>query len=498
MESSFTAGKSLDNDFRVFVDEYAHDSVDVVVRAANLGEFRTMNRGIAAAFDGKTICALSTPMGMGGIAVIRVSGPDAFDLANRVFSKDLAAVKSHRAVFGILRNAAGETVDECLATVFRAPGTYTGENTVEFGVHGSTFIQTEAVRALMDAGCRHAGPGEFTARAFLNGKMDLTQAEAVGDLIAAEHAGAHRLAMEQLKGTFAKEITALRTELIGFAGLLELELDFAEEDVEFADRARFDQLLETLIARIASLADSFRKGNAIRDGIPVAILGAPNRGKSTLLNALLGDDRAIVSPIPGTTRDTIEDTCVLGSSKFRFTDTAGIRATDDSIESEGIRRAWQTAKRASLVLYVLDASQDSVAEANAALSALEIGPETDVIALWNKTDLADAPALSGWESLSIAAAEGKGIEELKVRLEALGLTDDSESSIMVTNLRHYEALMESNASLVTTRAGLSNGIPGDLVASDVRQALHHLGTITGEIDPEDILDHIFSNFCIGK
>ena len=367
MESSFTAGKSLDNDFRVFVDEYAHDSVDVVVRAANLGEFRTMNRGIAAAFDGKTICALSTPTGMGGIAVIRVSGPDAFDLANRVFSKDLAAVESHRAVFGILRNAAGETVDECLATVFRAPGTYTGENTVEFGVHGSTFIQTEAVRALMDAGCRHAGPGEFTARAFLNGKMDLTQAEAVGDLIAAEHAGAHRLAMEQLKGTFAKEITALRTELIGFAGLLELELDFAEEDVEFADRARFDQLLETLIARIASLADSFRKGNAIRDGIPVAILGAPNRGKSTLLNALLGDDRAIVSPIPGTTRDTIEDTCVLGSSKFRFTDTAGIRATDDSIESEGIRRAWQTAKRASLVLYVLDASQDSVAEANAAL-----------------------------------------------------------------------------------------------------------------------------------
>ena len=328
--------------------------------------------------------------------------------------------------------------------------------------------------------------------------MDLTQAEAVGDLIAAEHAGAHRLAMEQLKGTFAKEITALRTELIGFAGLLELELDFAEEDVEFADRARFDQLLETLIARIASLADSFRKGNAIRDGIPVAILGAPNRGKSTLLNALLGDDRAIVSPIPGTTRDTIEDTCVFGSSKFRFTDTAGIRATDDAIESEGIRRAWQTAKRASLVLYVLDASQDSVAEADAALSALEIGPETDVIALWNKTDLADAPALSGWESLSIAAAEGKGIEELKVRLEALGLTDDSESSIMVTNLRHYEALMESNASLVTTRAGLSNGIPGDLVASDVRQALHHLGTITGEIDPEDILDHIFSNFCIGK
>ncbi len=457
-----------------------------------------MNRGISAAIDGKTICALSTPAGMGGIAVVRVSGKDAIALACKTFSKDLTQVASHQAVFGRMKDSDGTVIDECIATVFLAPGTYTGEDTVEISVHGSTFIQSEAVRALLDAGCRHAGPGEFTARAFLNGKMDLTQAEAVGDLIASEHAGAHRLAMDQLRGGFAKEINALRTELIGFAGLLELELDFAEEDVEFADRERFDLLLGDLLERIGALADSFRKGNAIRDGIPVAILGAPNGGKSTLLNALLGDDRAIVSPTAGTTRDTIEDTCILGSTKFRFIDTAGLRATEDDIESEGIKRALEKARSAAMILYVLDASQDSAADAEQALTKLQTADDTKIIAVWNKTDISSAPSLDAWPSIAVSASQGTGLDALKKQLLDWGAHDTSNASVIITNLRHYEALMEARQSLQATRTGLSNDIPGDLVASDVRQALYHLGTITGAIDPEDILNHIFSNFCIGK
>ena len=469
----------------------------VVVRAANLVEFRAMNRGFAGAIDGKTICALSTPAGMGGIAVVRVSGPEALVIASRVFSKDLTRIDSHRAVFGKMQRD-GTVLDECLATVFRGPGTFTGEDTVEFGVHGSPFVQAEAVRWLIDAGCRHAGPGEFTSRAFLNGKLDLTQAEAVGDLIAADHAGAHRLAINQLRGDFARAIGELRESLIGFAGLLELELDFAEEDVEFADRSQFDALLGDLLGKVATLADSFRTGNAIREGIPVAIIGAPNRGKSTLLNALLGDERAIVSATAGTTRDTIEDTCIIGGKKFRFIDTAGIRETTDEIESEGIRRALDKAKDASVVLYLFDASTDQADTVQQALQDTALGAESTVAVIWNKTDLASPPPASGALEFHISAADGTGVEELKTWLGQWGNESGDSDAIMVTNFRHYEALVEAHTALEATRQGLLDGIPGDLVASDVRQALHHLGSITGEIDPEDILDHIFSNFCIGK
>jgi tRNA modification GTPase len=456
-----------------------------------------MNRGIVGAIDGKTICAISTPAGMGGIAVVRVSGPEAIGIASSLFSRDLASLESHKAAFGkIVRGE--EVLDECLATVFRAPGTFTGEDTVEIAVHGSTFIQTELVRWLIDAGCRHAGPGEFTARAFLNGKLDLTQAEAVGDLIAADHAGAHRLAMNQLRGDFARAIGELREGLIGFAGLLELELDFAEEDVEFADRSQFDALLGDLLSKVGSLADSFRTGNAIREGIPVAIIGAPNRGKSTLLNALLGDERAIVSATAGTTRDTIEDTCIIGGKKFRFIDTAGIRETTDEIESEGIRRALDKAQGASIVLYLFDASVDGAEAVDQALEAAAIGPEAQTAIVWNKTDLAAAPGAQRELEFHISAAQGLGVEELKGWLAEWGSENHASDALMVTNFRHYEALVEARTALEATRSGLQNGIPGDLVASDVRQALHHLGSITGEIDPEDILDHIFSNFCIGK
>lgn len=451
-----------------------------------------MHPSTSLLLDGATICALATAPGIGGIAVIRVSGADALRIVSTRFSKDLEAVESHRVVFGRLRDSAGSLLDECVATVFRGPASYTGEDTVELGIHGSPFIQQEAVRTLIDAGCRMAGPGEFTMRAFMSGKLDLTQAEAVGDLIAAEHAGAHKLAIDQLRGGFAAEINALREQLIGFAGLLELELDFAEEDVEFADRARFDALLAELLERVGGLIDSFQAGNAIRDGVPVAILGAPNRGKSTLLNALLGDERAIVSDIAGTTRDTIEDTCILGGIKFRFVDTAGIRETADAIEAEGIRRALQQAEKATIVLYLLDSLTDQEVELP------KIQSNASVLEVWNKCDLAKPQSPPSPHVLHLSAKNGLGLDGLKARLIEIATAATATSSIVVTNLRHYEALRAAADSLTAVRSGLASGIPTDLVASDVRQALHHLGSITGAIDPEDILDHIFSNFCIGK
>ena len=352
-----------------------------------------------------------------------------------------------------------------------------------------------------------AGEKAFVAGADIAAMAEMSEDEAmtfassghaVGDLIAADHAGAHRLAMNQLRGDFARAIGELREGLIGFAGLLELELDFAEEDVEFADRSQFDALLGDLLGKVGSLADSFRTGNAIREGIPVAIIGAPNRGKSTLLNTLLGDERAIVSATAGTTRDTIEDTCIIDGKKFRFMDTAGIRETTDEIESEGIRRALDKAQGASIVLYLFDASVDGAEDVDQALAAAAIGPGAQTAVVWNKTDLAAAPGAHRDLEFHVSAAQGLGIEELKNWLAEWGNESQASDALMVTNFRHYEALVEARAALEATRQGLLDGIPGDLVASDVRQALHHLGSITGEIDPEDILDHIFSNFCIGK
>ena len=449
--------------------------------------------------DGATICAISTPPGRGGIAVVRVSGPDALSIAGRVFRPALADRPSHTAVLGTLQAADGTDLDACVATAFHGPRSYTGEDTVEFSVHGSPYIQEEAVRALLAAGCRLAGPGEFTMRGFLAGRMDLTAAEAVGDLIAAEHAGAHRLAFEQMRGGFARQIRDLRESLIGFAGLLELELDFAEEDVEFADRSRFDALLAELLERITALTDSFAAGRAIRDGIPVAIVGAPNRGKSTLLNALLGDDRAIVSAIPGTTRDTIEDTCILDGLKFRFIDTAGLRDTADAIEAEGIRRARVRAGEARLVLLVVSAAEDSAASASSTASDLLplLAPHAHHITVWNKCDAAAPPAPPSRDVLHISASSGTGLDGLRATLLAHSGTT-SASSLVVTNLRHFEALSATAAALYAVRTGLASSLPTDLCASDLRQALHHLSTITGEVGPEDILDHIFANFCIGK
>ena len=458
-----------------------------------------MNSPLRDAVDGATICAISTAPGAGGIAVIRISGDDALEIGSKVFSKPLAEIADRSVAFGRFRDADGTVLDEGLALILRGPGSYTGEDTVEFNIHGSQFIQREVMRALIEAGCRQAGPGEFTQRAFLNGRLDLTQAEAVADLIAAEHAGAHRLALEQLRGGFAREINALREALIGFAGLLELELDFAEEDVEFADRQRFDDLLVDLLSRVGRLADSFASGNAMKEGIPVAIVGAPNRGKSTLLNALLGDDRAIVSDIPGTTRDTVEDACTIEGLRFRFIDTAGLRETNDLVEAEGIRRALDKASSASTVLLLLDASQDIHENIPARIESLQLHPEAHVLVIWNKCDLMDAPKMSGpFPALGISAATGQGLDVLRGELVKKHRQDDQGHQLVVTNLRHFEALKAAHAALQAVRDGLANDMPGDLVAVDARQALHHLGEITGAVHADDILGHIFSHFCIGK
>jgi len=458
-----------------------------------------VKNSLPKALDGSTICAISTAPGAGGIAVVRVSGPEALTISSSIFSKTLSSSNDRKVVFGKILSS-GEMIDEGLALVLCGPGSYTGEDTVEFNIHGSTYIQAEVVRLLILAGCRNAGPGEFTQRAFLNGRLDLTQAEAVADLIAAEHSGAHRLAVNQLRGNFSREIGALREALIGFAGLLELELDFSEEDVEFADRARFNELLNDLLARIGSLANSFRAGNAIKSGVPVAILGAPNAGKSTLLNALVGDDRAIVSDIAGTTRDIIEDTCVIEGTLFRFIDTAGLRKTEDSIESEGIKRALNKAHNAHTVIYLLDSSSETASSASKAISELDLSEEIQLVAVWNKSDLAlnsiDIPGAAS--TLNISASTGNGISELRDLLSKSHGLDASTASLVVTNIRHFEALVQAQDSLTLVQSGLTGDVPSDLVAIDIRQALHHLGSITGAIHADDILGHIFSHFCIGK
>tara|TARA_B110000444_G_scaffold260520_1_gene307830 strand:+ start:940 stop:2316 length:1377 start_codon:yes stop_codon:yes gene_type:complete len=458
-----------------------------------------VKNSLPKALDGSTICAISTSPGAGGIAVVRVSGPEALTISSSIFSKTLSSSNDRKIVFGKILSS-GEMIDEGLALILCGPGSYTGEDTVEFNIHGSTYIQAEVVRLLILAGCRNAGPGEFTQRAFLNGRMDLTQAEAVADLISAEHSGAHRLAVNQLRGNFSREIVALREALIGFAGLLELELDFSEEDVEFADRARFNELLNDLLARIGSLADSFQAGNAIKSGVPVAILGAPNAGKSTLLNALVGDDRAIVSDIAGTTRDIIEDTCVIEGTLFRFIDTAGLRKTEDSIESEGIKRALNKAHNAHTVIYLLDSSSETASSASKAIAELDLSEEIQLVAVWNKRDLAlnsiDIPGSAS--TLSISASTGDGISELRDLLSKSHGLDSSTASLVVTNIRHFEALVKAQDSLTLVQSGLTGDVPSDLVAIDIRQALHHLGSITGAIHADDILGHIFSHFCIGK
>lgn len=450
--------------------------------------------------DQSTICALSTPSGVGAIGVVRVSGREAVNICDRHFSGQLADAPGYTIRYGRFVDG-DKVIDDVLMAVFRAPKSFTGEDVVEISCHGSAYIRQEILRVLISDGCRSARQGEFTFRAFMNGKMDLSQAEAVADLIAAESEGAHRLAMHQLRGGFSKEIGALRQQLIDFASLIELELDFAEEDVEFADRSQFNTLLATLDVMLTRLIDSFRTGNAIKNGVPVAIVGKPNAGKSTLLNALLNEERAIVSDIPGTTRDTVEDSAVLGGIRFRFIDTAGLRETEDVIEKIGVERSRGAMQQSAIIVYLFDVAEVSAEVLGETLRAIraDANQAAHLIAVGNKIDARGLPEGYPKDTLFISARERDNLDALVNRLiEASEVGDIDADATVVTNVRHYEALTKAQGALREVRDGLANGITGDFLAIDIRRALHYLGEITGEISTDDLLGNIFGKFCIGK
>jgi tRNA modification GTPase len=451
-----------------------------------------------------TICALSTANGMGAIAVIRVSGPKALTITSSIFSKNLKDQSSHTAHFGIIRNAKGEAIDEVLVTIFHQGKSFTGEPTAEIACHGSVFIQQQLIQLLLENGCRMADPGEFTMRAYMNGKMDLAQAEAIADLIVSRSAMAHKLAMTQMRGGFSRELGQLREQLIQFVALMELELDFSEEDVEFADRSQLKQLVTQISHMVGCLRDSFATGNAIKNGIPVVIVGAPNVGKSTLLNALLKEDRAIVSEIAGTTRDVIEDEMVIDGISYRFIDTAGLRETEDVVESMGIERSYKKAREASIVLYMLDERNQTAAQTLEELETFRSTYLTDMqtlIVVVNKSDKLKLSFefLADYRPIFISAREQDNLNELLVRLkESVNLSGVGEEDVIVSNARHFEALHLAFRDLEKVLVGLETGITGDFVSMDIRSAIRHLGSITGEIDNEEVLGAIFSKFCIGK
>jgi len=456
-----------------------------------------------------TICALATASGLGAIAIIRVSGPEAFTICDPLFQsvkegKSLLHQKTHTIHLGTFKNE-GQLIDEVLVSLFKGPNSYTGEHVVEISCHGSTYIQQQILQLLLRKGCRTAEPGEFTFRSFMNGKMDLSQAEAVADLISSSNEKSHNMALSQMRGGFSSEIQNLREQLIKFASLIELELDFSTEDVEFADRTQLDGLLNRLKIVLRRLIDSFALGNVIKNGIPVAIVGEPNVGKSTLLNALLNEDRAIVSEIAGTTRDTVEDEIIIEGMPFRFIDTAGIRETQDTIESIGIEKTFEKIKQAKVVLYLFDASTANPAQVFEELKKLEVHTNNKpLIALANKVDKGDLLELQAAFAelpniLFVSAKEKNNLGQLTALLTdkvKLGLL--SNEDVIVSNSRHFEALSKALDHIVLVQNGIEIGISGDLLAMDIRQSLFHLGEITGEITTDDLLDSIFRDFCIGK
>ena len=444
-----------------------------------------------------TICAISTAYGVGGIAVIRVSGEQAIPIVDSLFSGriSLREAQANTIHFGRIQREK-EILDEVLCSVFRAPHSFTGEDTVEIACHGSLFIQQEMLRWLIDAGCKAAEPGEFTRRAFLNGKMDLAQSEAVADLIAAQSKAEKDLALSQLRGSVSNELASLRERLLHFTSLIELELDFADhEELEFADRSELTQLAGEIGKKLAALLASFRTGNAIRNGISVAIIGAPNVGKSTLLNALLGEQRAIVSDIQGTTRDTIEDTLVLDGILFRLIDTAGLRETSDTLENMGIERSRKAAEQAQIIIHVNEPNH-SISPSGKELE----GITGTIIEVLNKCDLLDGVSLQGathGNRLSISAKNGD-IEPLKRELVRIAKESMQTSAVMLSNARHYEAITRAHEAILRVQDGLKQGLSGELLSMDLQDCLSALGEVTGQITNAEVLSNIFSKFCIGK
>jgi tRNA modification GTPase len=449
------------------------------------------------------ICALATVNGMGAIAVIRVSGKNSKQLVSKAFSKDLNNFPSHSVHLGWMLSVSGERLDEVLATLFDHGKSFTGEESVELACHGSPYIQQLLLQRLVEVGCRMAEPGEFTKRAFLNGRLDLSQAEAVADLIAAQSKQAHQVALQQLRGRFSSELQQLREQLINFAALIELELDFAEEDVEFADRSALKNLVSDVLQMVQRLAASFELGNAIKNGVPVAIVGAPNTGKSTLLNQLLGEERAIVSNIAGTTRDVIEEVLNIEGIQFRLIDTAGIRETTETIEALGIERSQQKIEQAKIVLCLADSADDvNLQKTTEWVQSLKtLHPDKNILLILNKADLIKTVNLNNQEEvLQIRSLNGEGILELKNKLVQLTLGDFSiQDETIVSNARHHAALLHTAAALERAQEGLQGHTTADFIAMDIREAMRQLGHITGQIDIDiDILGTIFSKFCIGK
>lgn len=460
----------------------------------------------------ETIVALASPSGAGAIAVIRLSGKEALMIAEQVFQsvsgKSISKQKTHTIHLGHIVDD-GKVFDQVLLSIFKNPHSYTGEDIVEISCHGSSYIQQQIIQLLLRKGCRMAQAGEFTLRAFLNGKLDLSQAEAVADLISSDNEASHQIAMQQMRGGFSNEIAKLREELLNFASLIELELDFAEEDVEFADKTQFNELLTRIEFVLKRLIDSFAVGNVVKNGIPVAIVGEPNVGKSTLLNALLNEERAIVSEIAGTTRDTIEDELVIGGIGFRFIDTAGIRETKDVVESIGIRKTFEKIEQAQVVIYIVDSSHLSVVGLNTELEKIKNKfPLKPLIVVLNKIDKLSEKEIKkitnqiksdNRQLITISAKNNLGIENLKNQLLSFintGALRNNET--IVTNTRHYDSLLKALEEIQKVKLGMQSQLSSDLMAIDIKQALYYFGEITGEVTNDELLGNIFANFCIGK